>query len=327
MDESIKGVDKTFEGVDKILENDNNFNKYIKFLKRSYRPDTSNIENAKLLLRWMGVPVIDAPGEADSQCAAIAHFYTSNVIGVISDDSDLLMYGAPNVLKIGGLCTNTVDHYTLVDTLENISIKMQHVINKSSDPYIKCRYQNKKIALNHTHLIEIGCMLGTDYCSSGIHIRNNKNKINLIFELYAKHDMSIAKVLESISVSPTRISRILASKDLYINTMVFNPKYIDIKMKPPSIEMINSICSKFISKYDIGITIKMLINTYRLKMCNFKESHNIPNNSDYVNDRRSGIWNSAYRNYDKNNRVRAQCDSNTMRCPDALYRNPIITGY
>ena len=62
-------------------------------------------------------------------------------------------------------------------------------------------------------------------------------------------------------------------------------------------------------------------------MCNFKESHNIPNNSDYVNDRRSGIWNSAYRNYDKNNRVRAQCDSNTMRCPDALYRNPIITGY
>lgn len=50
-------------------------------------------EECKQLLRLMGVPVIDAPSEAEAQCAAMAK--AGVVYGVATEDMDCLTFGAP----------------------------------------------------------------------------------------------------------------------------------------------------------------------------------------------------------------------------------------
>lgn len=50
-------------------------------------------DDCKKLLRLMGVPVIDAPTEAEAQCAAMAK--AGLVYGVATEDMDCLTFGAP----------------------------------------------------------------------------------------------------------------------------------------------------------------------------------------------------------------------------------------
>jgi flap endonuclease-1 len=71
----------------------------IRHLKRSYRIDKQTIETFKAILRYMGLPLVEAPAEADPQCVAIASYYDDKVVGIVTDDFDFLMYGAKNILK------------------------------------------------------------------------------------------------------------------------------------------------------------------------------------------------------------------------------------
>jgi flap endonuclease-1 len=50
-------------------------------------------DDCKRLLRLMGVPVIDAPSEAEAQCAEMAK--AGLVYGVATEDMDCLTFGAP----------------------------------------------------------------------------------------------------------------------------------------------------------------------------------------------------------------------------------------
>jgi flap endonuclease-1 len=54
-------------------------------------------EDAKTLLRLMGVPVIEAPTEAEAQCAALAK--AGEVHAAVSEDMDTLTFGAPVMLR------------------------------------------------------------------------------------------------------------------------------------------------------------------------------------------------------------------------------------
>ena len=54
----------------------------------------------KKLLREMVLPVVVALGEADAQCAAIAHEYRDVVIGVVTDDIDPQLYCDINILRM-----------------------------------------------------------------------------------------------------------------------------------------------------------------------------------------------------------------------------------
>ena len=54
-------------------------------------------EECKRLLRLMGVPVVDAPSEAEAQCAVMAK--AGLVYGVATEDMDCLTFGAPKVIR------------------------------------------------------------------------------------------------------------------------------------------------------------------------------------------------------------------------------------
>lgn len=65
---------------------------------RSVRVTPEMMEDAKKLLRFMGTPVIEAPGEAEAQCAIIVKHGLA--YATASEDMDSLTFGT-NVLLRG----------------------------------------------------------------------------------------------------------------------------------------------------------------------------------------------------------------------------------
>uniref|UniRef100_A0A2P2JYH7 Flap endonuclease 1 n=1 Tax=Rhizophora mucronata TaxID=61149 RepID=A0A2P2JYH7_RHIMU len=68
-----------------------------KFSKRTVKVTKQHNEDCKRLLRLMGVPVVEAPSEAEAQCAALCKL--GKVYAVASEDMDSLTFGASRFLR------------------------------------------------------------------------------------------------------------------------------------------------------------------------------------------------------------------------------------
>ena len=65
--------------------------------KRTVRASREQSEEVKRLLRLMGVPVVDAPCEAEATCAALAK--AGVVYGTGTEDADALTFGTPYLVR------------------------------------------------------------------------------------------------------------------------------------------------------------------------------------------------------------------------------------
>jgi len=245
-----------------VFHTQQEYNNYIKYVKNSYTINKHNLNLAKFLLKWMGLPVIDAPSEADSQCAAIASMYSDTVIGVLSDDSDLLLYGSINIIKLNSLQSNYFDRYTLSNILLNIENKVNNIVKNSTDIELKNKYTSR-IKINYNNLVEIGCLMGTDYCNGIRFDFKQKTSINDILTLYIKQDMNIRTLLSSIkNISPVYITKLLNTIDIYKEAKIIHPQNIDINMNMPNINMIRYICNDFIERRSLNNAINIIHNAY-----------------------------------------------------------------
>jgi flap endonuclease-1 len=68
-----------------------------RFSRRLVKCTRQHNEDCKTLLRLMGVPVIDAPCEAEAQCAELAK--NGKVFGVATEDMDALTFATPKLLR------------------------------------------------------------------------------------------------------------------------------------------------------------------------------------------------------------------------------------
>lgn len=68
-----------------------------RFSKRLVRMDKTHTEDCKRLLRLMGMPVVEAPCEAEAQCAALAR--ADKVYAAASEDMDTLTFGTPRLVR------------------------------------------------------------------------------------------------------------------------------------------------------------------------------------------------------------------------------------
>lgn len=68
-----------------------------KYSKRTVKVTRQHNEDCKRLLRLMGVPVIEAPSEAEAECASLCK--SGKVYAVASEDMDSLTFGAPRFLR------------------------------------------------------------------------------------------------------------------------------------------------------------------------------------------------------------------------------------
>jgi len=67
------------------------------FFNRSIEITNNMKEEAMLMLRLLGFPAIQAPSEAEAQCAAMAK--SGKAFAVVSEDMDTLAFGAPVLLR------------------------------------------------------------------------------------------------------------------------------------------------------------------------------------------------------------------------------------
>ncbi|KAF8727405.1 hypothetical protein HU200_019010 [Digitaria exilis] len=68
-----------------------------KLSKRTVKVTRQHNDDCKRLLRLMGVPVVEAPSEAEAECAALC--INDKVYAVASEDMDSLTFGAPRFLR------------------------------------------------------------------------------------------------------------------------------------------------------------------------------------------------------------------------------------
>ena len=57
------------------------------------------IQECKMFLDLMGIPHYTAYEEADSQCASLAYYYNNITNGVVSEDSDIIIFGSPQLIR------------------------------------------------------------------------------------------------------------------------------------------------------------------------------------------------------------------------------------
>jgi flap endonuclease-1 len=111
------------------------------------------IIDAKTLLKHMGVPYVQAPGEAEAQCAYMTR--DESVFAMNSRDYDSLLFGAQKLLR-----------YLTLSNKENIEIiDLKDFLN------------HHNISLHQ--LVDVGILIGTDY-NEGIYGVGPKTSLKLI---------------------------------------------------------------------------------------------------------------------------------------------------
>jgi len=148
---------------------------YIKYFKQVFRPTKQDIEECQIMLDLMGIPWITAPGEADVVCAwlAIRHDERGKryVKGVCSDDSDMLVLGAPYLFK------NMLKFMNGKKTIKVISLRKTLV----------------KMNLTMDQFVDLCILMGCDYCENIKGIGPNT-----AYKLLHKND-NLENVLKHIS--------------------------------------------------------------------------------------------------------------------------------
>lgn len=113
-----------------------------KYSKRTVRVTREHNDECKRLLRLMGVPVIEAPTEAEAQCAEMVK--GGLVYGLATEDMDALTFGAPRVIR-----------HLMASSSQQASI-VEIDRSKALD----------ELGLTDDQFIDLCILCGCDYCSN-----------------------------------------------------------------------------------------------------------------------------------------------------------------
>ena len=120
-----EGANKLKEAEDLGMVDDMN-----KFSKRTLRVTKQHAEDCKTLLKLMGVPTLDAPCEAEAQCAALCK--AGIVYATATEDMDALCCGSPVLVRrltFSEARKQPVLEYSLVKVLEGLKLNMTQFVD------------------------------------------------------------------------------------------------------------------------------------------------------------------------------------------------------
>ncbi|XP_010240832.1 PREDICTED: flap endonuclease 1 isoform X2 [Nelumbo nucifera] len=181
-----------------------------KFSKRTVKVTKQHNEDCKKLLRLMGVPVIEAPSEAEAECAALCK--NGKVYAVASEDMDSLTFGAPRFLR------------HLMDPSSRKTPVMQFEVSKILE----------ELNLSMDQFIDLCILCGCDYCDS---IRGIGGQTAL--KLIRQHG-SIENIIENINKERYQIPEnwpYLEARRLFKEPLVSaDGEQLELKWTPPDEE-------------------------------------------------------------------------------------------
>jgi flap endonuclease-1 len=205
----------------------------IKYFKRSSQISKEQWDQCRDLLDMMGIPYVNAPEEADSQCAYLAR--NGLVDAVLTEDMDILTFGSTKIIR------NITSH-----KIETSEIVLVDLLNK--------------LELTYEQFVEFCILLGTDYC---VGIIDTKPKI--IYEHYLKNK-NIKDTIESFNKINIKIpddSNYDEIKEYFMKPNVNEVSKDTLKLKEPSSD---KLIKKLVEEYGL---IKYLIKSKLEKLVVF----------------------------------------------------------
>jgi flap endonuclease-1 len=214
--------------INKLKETTNE-NQKIKYLKKTVTVTKKELDECKELLELMGIPYINAPEEADSQCAYMAK--EGLVDAVYTDDMDILTFGSPIIIK------NLI-------SLKNkpIEINLNNIL--------------QKLNLSYDEFIDFCILLGCDY-SNGISNIDQK----IIYEYYLRNK-NIQNTLINLKENNFNVPILLnyeEIKNYYKKAPFIEIEKIKLKIKPIQYDLLINI---LVHKY--GLLKVKIINKLNL---------------------------------------------------------------
>jgi len=204
--------EKKKKNLEKMEQTDDN-DERIKYFKRSFTMTHKHTREVKEILNLFGIPVIEAPSEADPLCAHIV--YKKLAYGVISEDMDMLVFGCPKLIR------------KLSSKKKSIEIHLSIVL--------------RDMGLTLDELIDLSILLGCDYS-------NTIPKIGLkrAYEIIKKYK-SIDKFIEQDDKIKNGFYKIpkdfnyIQAREFFKNPPIKNITKNNVKLKKPKYNKIKEI--------------------------------------------------------------------------------------
>jgi flap endonuclease-1 len=214
--------------MDEIKSDDEYSNdKKIKYFKKSTVITWKQMEQCKEILKAMGIPVIEALEESDSQCA----YLTKNdfAYGVGSEDMDILTFGSKKLLRnISSSKKNDIVEYDL-----------QKILNE----------------LNYTYqeFIDLCILLGCDYVEhiDGIGIKKAKDIIDeyRTIDNFIKTSNDVKN--NKYKIPENYINKYISARDYFLNGPANTFNINQVKLTNPNEKKIKEL---LINKYSYSKT-------------------------------------------------------------------------
>ncbi|XP_034105819.1 flap endonuclease 1 [Drosophila nasuta] len=187
-----------------------------KFNRRLVRVTKEHSREAKELLKLMGVPYVDAPCEAEAQCAALVK--AGKVYATATEDMDALTFGSTKLLR-----------YLTYSEARKMPVK-----EFSYDKVLQ------GLELTSNEFIDLCILMGCDYCES-IKGVGPKRAIELI-----KSYRDIETILENIDTTKYTVPEnwnYKRARELFIEPDVADASAIDLKWTEPDEEgLVQFLC-------------------------------------------------------------------------------------
>ncbi|KAJ1973596.1 Elongation of fatty acids protein 2 [Dimargaris xerosporica] len=180
-----------------------------KFTRRTVKVTREHNEECKRLLTLMGIPYLDAPGEAEAQCAALTR--AGKVYATGSEDMDTLTFGSPVLLRHLTFSESRklpIDEFNLEKTLSGLELSQEE-------------------------FVDLCILLGCDYCDSIKGIGPHR-AINLI-----KQHRTLEKVLENIDRAKHNVPDdwpYEAARQLFLKPDVIDPTDLEFRWQEPDLD-------------------------------------------------------------------------------------------
>jgi flap endonuclease-1 len=198
-----------------LAKDQGDMDKMLKYAGQSVRITSQMTQDAKDLIRLLGLPMIEAPSEAEAQCAVLAK--SGKAYAVATEDLDCLTFGCP--------------------------IQLRDFTNKD-EPVIEIKLEKVLEGLNVTmdQFIDICILCGCDYTESidGIGpIKAHKlivehKTIKGVLEYIKEYNLN-PKKNKKYTYDPLNFDYEAASK-LFINPDITNPESLELKWNVPDYE-------------------------------------------------------------------------------------------
>jgi flap endonuclease-1 len=137
-----------------IAKNDGDFENVYKYSQQTVNITKEIVSEAKELLNAMGIQCYDAPSEGEAQAAVIARD-VKGIDGVISQDLDCLLFGAPVVIRN----ISTSGRRKLPGKNIWVPVTPEKIVLSDVLDFYK---------INQDQLIMLGMLIGTDYNPDGV---------------------------------------------------------------------------------------------------------------------------------------------------------------